>query len=242
MNLYNQFWSARKDDSLAVLEGFHTLKHAIRFKAELIQTVTPNKQKLLELTKQLAPDILESVEKIVKEINAETYKTLSSTPPRSGVISIAQKPTYILKKILSNGETSVLLDDPRDLENVGAVIRVSAAAGVNAVFTTGQLNPWNPAAIRGSAGLHFALPVLQVTSKQIIDSKIPLIGLDERGEALNNQTLKTIGPKILVFGSERSGISSEIRQNLSNLIRIPMQPNVSSLNLATSVAITLYCL
>lgn len=45
-----------------------------------------------------------------------------------------------------------------------------------------------------------------------------------------------------VFGSETKGLSEEIKNQLcfSNLLRLPMLPNNRSLNLANSVAVTVY--
>ena len=48
--------------------------------------------------------------------------------------------------------------------NMGACVRVAAAADAAAVLTTGSNDPWHPEALRGAAGLHFALPVARVES------------------------------------------------------------------------------
>ena len=54
---------------------------------------------------------------------------------------------------------SLLLEAPRHLGNLGACVRVAAAAApASPVLTTGEQDPWHPDALRGSAGLHFALP------------------------------------------------------------------------------------
>ena len=56
----------------------------------------------------------------------------------------------------------VLLEDPRDLGNMGACVRVAAAADIAGVLSTGSHDPWHPDALRGAAGLHFALPVARL--------------------------------------------------------------------------------
>ena len=45
---------------------------------------------------------------------------------------------------------------------------------------------------------------------------------------------------ILAFGSERRGLTADLLAQADARIAIPMEPGVSSLNLATSVAIMLY--
>ena len=45
---------------------------------------------------------------------------------------------------------------------------------------------------------------------------------------------------MLAFGSERHGLSDGIRARADHLVALPMEPQVSSYNLATSVAMALY--
>ena len=45
-----------------------------------------------------------------------------------------------------------------------------------------------------------------------------------------------------LFGSERSGLSDAMLARATHTVRIPMRDGVSSLNLATAVAIVLYAL
>jgi tRNA G18 (ribose-2'-O)-methylase SpoU len=127
----------------------------------------------------------------------------------------------------------VLLDEPRHPGNAGAVIRVAAAAGASGVATTGTLEPWHPAVIRGSAGLHFALPVLRVTPDDVTG---PLLVLDAEGD----EQWGVPDDAVLVIGSERRGIGSELRARADAVIRLPMTTGVSSLNLATATAAVLY--
>ena len=56
------------------------------------------------------------------------------------------------------------------------------AAGDAAVLIPGTSEPWQPAALRGSAGLHFALPVARIDSPP--DRGRPLVAIDPEGEAL----------------------------------------------------------
>ncbi|MBI2506580.1 MAG: rRNA methyltransferase [Candidatus Colwellbacteria bacterium] len=175
-------------------------------------------------------------------VSDEVFARISRprAPIPTGIIAVANRPTHSLEKLLNKKEPEpiILLENPRDLGNTGAAIRVAAAAGVAGVITiSGEHDPWHPAAIRGSAGLHFALPVIRV--EELPDSNRPIIILDSSaGESLS---LNTIPPRaILVFGSERYGLGKNLISRAVKSVRIPMRPGVTSLNLATSVAITLY--
>nr|MBA3408918.1 rRNA methyltransferase [Solirubrobacterales bacterium] len=105
-----------------------------------------------------------------------------------------------------------------------------------AVLTTGSCDPWDPAALRGSAGLHFALPVGRVDPAAL--GERPLIVLDPAGDEL--ATLPD--GALLAFGTERDGVSERLAAQAVARIRIPMRAGVSSLNVATAVAVALYSL
>jgi tRNA G18 (ribose-2'-O)-methylase SpoU len=130
----------------------------------------------------------------------------------------------------------VLLENPGDLGNIGAVVRVAAAAGATGVITLGRHDPWHPAALRGEAGLHFALPVAR--TEALPAEAGPLVALHPEGDPLQPGAVPS--QAILAFGTERDGLSSTLLARAAHRIAIPMQPGVSSLNLATAVAVTLY--
>jgi TrmH family RNA methyltransferase len=115
---------------------------------------------------------------------------------------------------------------------------VAAAAGAGGVMTTGRHDPWHPDALRGSAGLHFALPVHHLHTVRTQGRE--LVALDPDGEPLRPAELATAA--VLAFGTERDGLSDELLAQAQRRVALPMAPGVSSLNLATAVAATLYAL
>jgi tRNA G18 (ribose-2'-O)-methylase SpoU len=235
-----RFRTARRDPELTVVEGFHALKHALRFGAELIEVVAVDPEALERLAADLAPDLAGQLAGRVERIDAETLADLVPLVPRTGVAAIARRPPLNLGATLADPAPSpvVLLEQPRNMGNIGACIRVSAAAGAAAVVTTGENDPWHPDAVRGAAGLHFALPVAKIES--LPPSDRPLLAVDPEGEALAPEQLPARA--VLAFGTERHGLSSEVFERADARISIPMREGVSSLNLATSVAIVLFAM
>lgn len=223
---------------LAVVEGLHAIKHALRFNAKIKIIVCRDKQELLKLAKKLCPDILEELDKEIVEIGPDFNKLTESTI-RTGALGIF----YKNKTINLEQNRCVLLDDPRDLDNIGAVVRVCAAANIQNLLVTGSSNPWNSRSIRAAAGLQFALNIQKITLEDINNLKLPIICFDERGEELNSKLKEQIPKKaIYVFGSERDGITKNLKSISNKVVKLPMQKGVSSMNLATSVAAALYCL
>lgn len=234
-----RFRKARRDPELTVVEGFHALKHALRFGAELVEAVAVEPERLEELARELAPDLAGQVGDRVQQVDAETLAGLTPLVPRTGVAAIARRPPVDVAAVLADPRPApvVLLEQPKNMGNIGACIRVAAAAGAAAVLTTGENDPWYPDAVRGAAGLHFALPVTSIEA--LPENDRPLLAIDPEGEELRADRLPPRA--IFTFGTERHGISAELLERADARIAIPMREGVSSLNLATSVAIALYC-
>ena len=90
--------------------------------------------------------------------------------------------------------------------NIGACVRVAAAAGAAAMLSTGEHDPWHPDAVRGAAGLQFALPVASIEA--LPASERPLLAIDPEGEELAPERLPARA--VLAFGTEREGLTSEL--------------------------------
>jgi RNA methyltransferase, TrmH family len=228
----------RADPDIAVLEGFHPVKHALRFHARVELALAADLEAADALAAELAPDVRPALRGLLRAADEELLALAVPRAPYTGVVGFARRPRDAAQRVRAAAPDRpiVLLENPRDLGNVGAVIRVAAAADSAAVLTTGDHDPWDPRAIRGSAGLHFALPVLRVAPGVTYDR--PLVAIDPEGDA---DGLPRIPPgAVLAFGTERHGLSPATRQAAALRVRIPMREGVSSLNLATAVAVVLY--
>jgi TrmH family RNA methyltransferase len=227
------FAAARTDERLVLIEGFHAVKHALRFGAELVAAATDDAAALGRLAERLAPDVGAALAAVAEE---RPLRALVARPPHTGVAAVARRPEVDVRAMLAAapGPPVVLLEDPRHLGNVGAVVRVAAAAGAAGVLTTGPRDPWDPAALRGSAGLHFALPVGRLPA---LPEDRPLVAVVPGAEPPRTPLAPDA---LLAFGTERAGLSPALTAHADDLIGIPMRPGVSSLNLATAVAVVLY--
>jgi len=250
--LIRRYRGARRDRELAVLEGFHALKHALRFGAELLEAVAIDRAQLEQLAAELAPDLAGSLAERTAPVGAGTMAELVPQAPRTGVVALARRPAVDVDAVLADPrpEPIVLLEDPRTMGNMGACVRVAAAADAAGVLTTGSNDPWHPDALRGAAGLHFALPVAPLASFPSIARETrqgeagpatgerPLIAIDPEGAGMVPAELPPRA--ILAFGSERHGLSDELLARADARLAIPMRAGVSSLNLATAVAAVLF--
>ena len=240
-SLIPRFGRARRDPALAVLEGLHPLKHALRFDANVLEAVTGDATELERLTAELAPDLSERMRSLVRAIEPQAFERLAPLAPSTGVMALAARPAIDHGAVLADPRPApvVVLEDPRDLGNMGACVRVAAAADVAGVLSTGSHDPWHPDALRGAAGLHFAVPVARLsTLEQLRELDRPLLALDPDGEPLDPAELPSRA--LLAFGTARHGLSRELLERADARVSIPMRAGVSSLNLATSVAAVLF--
>ncbi|RSR99905.1 RNA methyltransferase [Streptomyces sp. WAC00469] len=222
-----------------LLDGFHALKHAVRFGAEVPVAVTTDRRAALVLAEELAPDVRDRLDALLTEVPEETYRSLVSRPHPTAVAALAVRPDRqdnLRALELPRSAPVVVLDQPRNLGNTGAVVRLAAGFGATGVVTTGTLDPWHPTVVRGGAGLHFATVVERLTVEEL--PRGPLFALDPEGEDIRG--VKLPDDAVLAFGSERSGLSAQLRSRTDHLLALPMRPKVSSYNLATSVAMALY--
>lgn len=223
-----------------LLDGFHALKHALRFGAEVRIAVTSDKAGALALAHDLAGDLTRVIEERLVEVEAETLRDLVPRvhPTRVAALAVRRDRRGNLDDLAGPARSApvVVLDNPRNLGNVGAVVRLAAGFGAAGVVTTGDIDPWHPNAVRSGAGLHFATAVERLPSDDLPPG--PLYALDPEGEDIRSVAVPD--DALLAFGSERHGISPEVRKRATRLVALPMRPQVSSYNLATSVAMALF--
>jgi TrmH family RNA methyltransferase len=236
--LVRRYRAARRDPELAVLEGFHALKHALRFGAEVTEAVASDPEALEGLAGGLAPELAGSLRERVTRVGDEVIAQLVPQAPHTGVVALAKRVDVDVGAVLADPRPArlVLLEEPRTMGNMGACVRVAAAADAAGVLTVGESDPWHPDALRGAAGLHYALPVARVEA--LPESDRPLVAIDPGGEDLGSADIPERA--ILAFGSERYGLSPGLLERADVTLGIPMREGVSSLNLATSVAAVLF--
>jgi RNA methyltransferase, TrmH family len=240
-SLIPRFGRARRDPSLAVLEGFHPLKHALRFGANVLEVVCRDPAELDRLLATLAPDLTEPVRALAREVEPSVFDQLAPLAPTTGVMALADRRFTEPAAVLADQRPAplVLLEDPRDLGNLGACVRVAAAADIAGVLTTGSHDPWHPDALRGAAGLHYAVAVSRLERLDVLDGvDRPLLAVDPDGAPFDPSELPARA--VLAFGTERHGLSRGLSARADAQVGIPMRAGVSSLNLATSVAAVLF--
>ena len=165
--LRRRFRAARRDPELTVLEGFHALKHALRFGAEVERRWRPTPRSSRGSPPTWRRTWRGASPRWSRPIDADELAGLVPQAPRTGVVAIARRKPADLGAALADPREApvVLLEQPRNMGNLGACVRVAAAADAAALLTIGENDPWHPDAVRGAAGLHYALPAVAAVER-----------------------------------------------------------------------------
>lgn len=234
------FAAARKSSDVVVVEGIHAVKHALRFGARFQHMITAEPERVRAVARELAADIEQPLLAAATTVPPDVFDRCVPVSQHLRVAGIAERPAYSLRSLTAAAVSApiVALEAPRIAGNLGAAIRVCAAAGVGGVLAIGGVDVWHAATVRGSAGLHFALPVVAAKLADLPSLGREIVALDPEGIPLPSAHVH--GSAIFAFGTERHGISEELAALADLRVSIPMRPGVSSLNLATAVAACLY--
>lgn len=180
-------------------------------------------------------------------VNNEILAKMALTNKHQGVVvDIGKEFNYQSIEILDNKENLflVMLDQIHDPHNFGAIIRSSAAAGVDAVIIPkGKTVEVTPIVVKVSSGLVFKIPIIQVTNlsntiEQLKKMNVWVYGTDSVG--IPYYEVDFSGNVCLVYGNEGSGIRKTVKKHCDQLITIPMSNNVDSLNVSVSAGIILF--
>lgn len=141
----------------------------------------------------------------------------------------------------------VAVDGVTDPGNLGAIIRSCDGAGVTGVLLPRHRSVHvTPTVAKASAGAVEYVPIalvpgLPAVLKQLSDHGIWVVGLDD-GADRNVYEIGSLAtePICLVLGAEGAGLSRLVRERCDSVVSIPMAGHVSSLNVSTAAAISLY--
>jgi len=216
-----------------LLEGFKSVEEAYLSKLvfDKVFVLKEKKGKYLFLN----IDLIETNETVLKKIST------TATPPE--VVAVA----YQKKGSLDNiGNNVILLENVKDLGNLGTIIRTAVAFAVDTIILYGDtVDLYNPKIVRSTVG---NLWKINIISMNTIDELMKIFSCYEiygtLPKSVNSEFLSTIEfsnkPKVIMFGAEACGLSEELKKIATCNITIEMQRNVESLNLSISSGIVLY--
>ena len=130
-------------------------------------------------------------------------------------------------------------------DNLGMTIRTADAAGVSAVLITGDgCSPFHKNCIRASRGAIGRIPLFHSPSSVLAVEELIRSGWKVYGATSNTDNdyygMEMSYPNSVIVGNENTGILPETLEKCTDIIRIPMAPGQSSLNVGVAAGILLF--
>ncbi len=234
----------RKKQAVLLLEGTHLIEAACTADYPLkVFCYT-------EAWQQRYPDIFRQALALAEQVelvSADVLKSIASTVTPDGVVATAPRRNAWQEAASQPGEAiklGVMLETIQDPGNLGTIIRTAAAAGCDGLWLSDRsVDISNPKVLRASAGQWFRLPMATVEvveqARQLKERGVQVIATTATAE-LDYWQLDLREPSVFVMGNEGAGLSAELMDCASVAVKIPVMPEVESLNVAISTALLLY--
>jgi TrmH family RNA methyltransferase len=175
------------------------------------------------------------------ELAAALFDRLSPVERSAGliaVIAVVQRP-----EPRDLAADALYLDGIQDPGNVGALLRVAAAAGVRHVLAgPGTAALWAPKVVRAGQGAHFGLALHELADPANLRRALPgpWFGADAHAGTSLWDTMLPATPVGWMFGAEGRGLSAGARAVCDAYVTIPMESVVESLNVVSAAAVCLF--
>jgi 23S rRNA (guanosine2251-2'-O)-methyltransferase len=175
-----------------------------------------------------------------------------TTKNHQGVICLISAIEYasldnIIHSLYSEGKEPflLLLDRITDVRNFGAIVRTAECAGIHAIVIGEKGNaPITSDAMKTSAGALNHLPVcrekdLKKTITLLRESGIMVVACTEKASK-QLYDVEFNRPVALIMGSEEDGIADPLILEADELVKIPMNGNIGSLNVSVAAGVAIY--
>ncbi|HEN6722588.1 TPA: 23S rRNA (guanosine(2251)-2'-O)-methyltransferase RlmB [Streptococcus agalactiae] len=197
----------------------------------------------------------------VKALATEKKVSISWTPKKTlsdmtnggvhqgFVLKVSEFAYADLSEIMTKAENEenpliLILDGLTDPHNLGSILRTADATNVTGIIIPKHRSVGvTPVVSKTSTGAVEHVPIARVTNLSqtldtLKDKEFWIFGTDMNGTP--SYKWNTKGKLALVIGNEGKGISHNIKKQVDEMITIPMNGHVQSLNASVAAAILMY--
>lgn len=251
----------RKEEKQFVVEGIKMVSEAPKdrlVKVYVSETFKADNEEFLKKMnyEALGKDILEVV-------SDNVFIRMSDTQTPQGIMAVVKmseitiedmfgKDMHINSKNDNSGNSSnkmqpllLILENLQDPGNLGTIIRMAEGAGVTGIIMScNTVDIYNPKTIRSTMGSLYRVPVIYVDDiceavEECKQKGIRVYAAHLKGT--DNYNVKDYTqPTAFMIGNEGNGLTDKLTDKADELVRIPMQGKVESLNAAIACTILTY--
>jgi len=181
----------------------------------------------------------------ITQVPDRLFAGVAQTQSPQGIAALVELPAHKLEQVVAAANPLLVVAcGIQDPGNLGTMMRTALAFSASAFLTLQEtVSPFNPKAVRSSAGAIFRLPLVCGLEPQkampFLSRRVRVVAAERHSPASLSQADLT-GPVAILVGREASGLPEEIARYASQLLSIPIRKEVDSLNAATAASIFLY--
>jgi 23S rRNA (guanosine2251-2'-O)-methyltransferase len=182
----------------------------------------------------------------VEKNRFQTFLTEDAVHQGAALLADPLPPADLEDALAASNGPVLLLDQVTDPRNVGAILRSAAAFGAAAVVMQDRNAPPETAALaRTASGALEIVPVVREVnlSRTIVTLQKAgfwVMGLDGSAKRELAEAKPTDRRVALVLGAEDTGLRRLQRETCDELVRLPIVPEVESLNVSAAATVALY--
>ncbi len=176
-------------------------------------------------------------------VSAEVLKAIATTVQPDGVVATAQRRSNPAK--IPHSGIVLAVETVQDPGNLGTMIRAAAAAEAAGLWVSGDsVDLDHPKVLRASAGQWFRLPMavspdLITTVRESQQAGMQVVATLPSATATYWE-VDWCKPTLILLGNEGAGLSPSLAAMADRRVKIPLSPDVESLNVAIAAALMLY--
>jgi TrmH family RNA methyltransferase len=241
----------RKIPSKVFIEGSRLAEEALRSSLKVVEVFVTKKFEKSERGKVLRA-ALEAKNAEIHELSDDLFETIADTSHPQGVALICERPKAEKSDLESRIHLDasglplvVFLKGTNNPSNLGAILRTAEAAGAAGIIVSrDSADVFSPKALRAAMGSSLRMPLWTGASFDEVmlwaaERRMRTTAADVHGE-LSYLEVDWKKPRLLIFGSEATGLDERELHSLDEIISIPMKNDVESLNLAVSFGVVLF--
>ena len=161
-----------------------------------------------------------------------------------GIMAIIDDFNYSNLNDLLNDKIIVMLDHIEDPHNLGAIIRTVEAAGINSIIIPkDRAVDVNQTVMKTSSGALSYVKIARVTNLVNAINTLKENDYFIYGTAMDGIDYKKVNYSnkvCLVIGNEGKGISPLVRKSCDEIVSLPMNGHINSLNASVAASIFIY--
>lgn len=184
-------------------------------------------------------------DKFLVPVTQEVFDKIAVRENSGGVVAVAEMKTHRLEDVtLSKTPLVLVLESVEKPGNLGAILRTSDAAGIDAVIICDpQTDFYNANVVRSSLGCIFTKQLAAASTEETITwlkkNKVNIYCTYLKASRPYHEVdFKTSAA--IVMGTESTGLSDEWVRNSDANIIIPMQGTIDSMNVSTAAAVVVF--